>query len=259
MKEHISVIKIGGNVLNDSRELKQFLNSFKSLPGKKILVHGGGRRATELSRQLGVESTMIDGRRITDAATLEIVTMVYAGLINKNLVSALQALGLDALGVTGADLNLVPAVKRKHPTIDYGYVGDFHIHEINTEKLNWLINNDVVPVFCALTHDQQGSLLNTNADTLAAGIASALSPDHHVSLYYCFEKSGVLLDLENDVHIPELSFDAYQDLKEKKIIADGMIPKLDNAFNALHAGVERVVIGNVTNLSQFEGTKLTDP
>lgn len=258
MKEHVSVIKIGGNVLNDPVEMKHFLEYFKSAAGKKVLIHGGGKKATELARRLGVETRMIDGRRVTDAPALEIVTMVYAGLINKNLVAQLVAMDVESLGLTGADLNLVPAMKRKHPTIDYGYVGDFHIHEINTERLEWMLEGGVVPVCCALTHDQHGSLLNTNADTMAAGIASSLVSIYNVSLYYCFEKKGVLLDLENEVHIPELTFDAYQDLKEKKVISEGMIPKLDNAFNALHAGVSRVVIGNVNGIPDFEGTQLVD-
>ncbi len=256
--EGLTIIKIGGNVLDDPGEMKVFLEKFRMITGKKILVHGGGKRATQLSGQLGIHSTMVDGRRVTDAATLEVVTMVYGGLINKNLVAKLQALDMNALGLTGADLNIIPAMKRKNAKVDFGFVGDFHIHEINTDRLAWLLKNEVVPVFCALTHDQKGSLLNTNADTMAAGIASALAPDFQVSLYYCFEKSGVLLDLENDIPIPELTFDAFQDLKEKKIIAAGMIPKLENAFNALHAGVKQVIIGNVAGISTGEGTKLTD-
>jgi len=259
MNEPLSVIKIGGNVLDDPRQLKLFLEAFKHLPGRKILVHGGGKRASEISAKLGIRTHMIEGRRITDTATLEVVTMVYAGLINKNLVAQLQALEIDGLGVTGADLNLIPAQKRQHETIDFGFVGDFHIHEINKDRIQWLVAAGVVPVFCALTHDQNGMLLNTNADTMASGIASALTSMYQVSLYFCFEKSGVLLDIQKDIHIPELTYDAFQDLKQKNVIADGMIPKLDNAFNALHAGVSRVVIGNVQNLSQFEGTKLTDP
>lgn len=259
MKEAVTVIKIGGNVLDDEKDLTTFLKLFRNIPGNKVLVHGGGKKATELSKKLGIEAQMIDGRRITDTDSLAVVTMVYGGLINKNLVARLQALDIDALGLTGADLNVIPAMKRVHPEIDFGFVGDFHIHEINDERIGWLLDNGVTPVFCALTHDGKGQLLNTNADTLAAGIATALSSRYEVSLYYCFEKSGVLLDLEKDVHIPELSYDAFQDLKEKKIIAAGMLPKLDNAFNALHGGVRRVVIGNVSNLPEFEGTKLIDP
>lgn len=258
LMEGLTIIKIGGNVLDNPREMKVFLDEFKKITGKKVLVHGGGKRATQLSAKLGIKSTMIDGRRITDAATLEVVTMVYGGLINKNLVAQLQSMNMNALGLTGADLNIIPARKRQNTEIDFGYVGDFHIHEINTKSFTWLLENDVIPVFCALTHDQKGSLLNTNADTMAAGIASALAKNYYVTLYYCFEKSGVLLNLENDIAIPDLSYDAFHDLKEKKIIAAGMLPKLENAFNALHAGVEQVIIGNVNGISSRKGTKLMD-
>jgi acetylglutamate kinase len=256
MKEHVSVIKIGGNVLDDKKELKRFLKQFSAIPGKKVLIHGGGKYATEISHKLGVTPVMIDGRRITDASSLEVVTMVYGGLINRNLVAMLQAMDIDALGVTGADMNLIPARKRQHAEIDYGFVGDFHIHEINAARILWLLENNITPVFCALTHDNEGNMLNTNADTLAAGIATALATHTSVSLYFCFEKPGVLLDLTKEVAVPSLTFDAYIDLREKKIISAGMIPKLDNAFNALHAGVQRVVIGNVDNLPEWEGTKL---
>jgi acetylglutamate kinase len=258
MKNRISIVKIGGNVLDDKKELGLFIKQFNHIPGKKILIHGGGKRATEVSHALGVTPVMVDGRRITDQRSLEVVTMVYGGLINRNLVALLQSIGINALGLTGADLNIIPATKRKHPTIDFGFVGDFHIHEINADRILWLTDAEITPVFCAITHDGAGNLLNTNADTLAAGIATALVPKANVSLYYCFEKKGVLLDLNTDVAIPELTFDAYQDLREKEIINKGMIPKLDNAFNALHAGVSQVIIGNVANLLTQEGTKLIE-
>lgn len=258
MKDHISVIKIGGNVLDDKKDLALFLKQFKQVPGKKILIHGGGKRATDISHALGVTPVMVDGRRITDERSLEVVTMVYGGLINRNLVALLQSMDINALGLTGADLNIIPASKRKHPTIDFGFVGDFHIHEINADRILWLLKAEMTPVFCALTHDGMGNLLNTNADTLAAGIATALVPKANVSLFYCFEKKGVLLDLAIDVPLPELTFDAYLDLREKQIINKGMIPKLDNAFNALHAGVSQVIIGNAANLLTQEGTKLLE-
>ena len=254
--DKLTVVKIGGQVIDNTDDLEPFLNVFKALPGHKLLVHGGGKKATETSKKLGIQPKMIDGRRITDDATLEVVTMVYGGLINKTIVAQLQALDVNAIGLSGADGNLVPAHKRQHPTIDYGFVGDFDPATINAELLVLLVNQNITPVCCALTHDGQGSMLNTNADTLAAGYAQSLAQHYEVELIYCFEKSGVLLDKDDDGSLIEkLSFDRYQELKEEGKIAEGMIPKLDNAFDAFRKGV-KVVIKKAAALHTTIGTEL---
>ena len=237
----LQVVKIGGNILNDESTLAEFIDLFVAMEGHKILVHGGGKEASAIAKSLGVETKMIDGRRITDKEMLRVVTMVYGGLMNKSLVAMLQSKRCNALGLTGADLNLIPAHKRNHPTIDYGYVGDFDISEIKAGRLSELIHSGVTPVFCALTHDQKGSLLNTNADTMAAGVASALSKNFEVSLHLCFEKKGVLEDAEDDDSvISNLTLEKYDTLKSAGNIHSGMIPKLDNGFNALSHGVKQV-------------------
>lgn len=253
----ISVIKIGGNILDSERDLSAFLDQFASLEGHKVLVHGGGKAATRQAEALGVPVMMVDGRRITDKAMIGIAVQVYAGSINKGLVADLQSRNCNALGMTGADLNMIPAWKRKHPTIDFGYVGDFDTDSINGSLLKEIINLDVVPVFCALTHDGNGNLLNTNADTIASGLAVALSKFYQTSLYFGFEKDGVLSDPSNDDSVIErLDYDLYQNLKENHSIHDGMIPKLDNAFNALKSGVDKIRIGHALKLSDFNGTEL---
>lgn len=254
--DKLTVVKIGGQVIDDPFKLDTVLRQFVALEGKKLLVHGGGKKASEISKRLGIEPHLIEGRRVTDEKTLEVVTMVYGGLVNKNIVARLQALKHNALGLSGADGNIIPAHKRIHETIDYGFVGDFEVEDINSALLQNLLDSGITPVFCALTHDQKGNMLNTNADTLASGIAVSLHSHFEVSLIYCFEKAGVLLDVEDQSSlVPELSWQYYLQLKEEGIIIDGMIPKLDNAFNALHSGI-KVVIKDALNLNNENGTTL---
>ncbi len=254
--DKLTVIKIGGQVIDNYSELNAFLNLFRGLEGYKILVHGGGKKASAISKKLGIRPKMVDGRRITDAETLEVVTMVYGGLVNKNIVAGLQALGVNAIGLSGADANLIPAQKRVHPTIDFGFVGDFEVGNINTQFLKSIISQGVTPVCCALTHDGQGSMLNTNADTLAAGLAQSLTEHYNAELIYCFEKSGVLMDVNNeDSIIQKLSFQHYESLKAEGKVADGMIPKLDNAFKTFQTGVA-VTIKNALKLNEPLGTRL---
>lgn len=244
---NISIIKIGGNVIDYPEKLDEFLYLFSRFPGKKILVHGGGILASKFGESMGVMPEMIDGRRITDKDTLDIVTMVYAGLINKQIVAKLQKLRQNALGMTGADGNLIRSKKRPVKTIDYGFVGD--IKEINTDLVNTLLCEDIIPVVCAITHDKKGQLLNTNADSISSELAVALSGRHKVNLYYCFNKAGVLIDEKNDDSIvPLINEDIYAELKKEDVIHSGMIPKLDNAFSALNKGVNHVWIGKAENL-----------
>ncbi|SNS27983.1 N-acetylglutamate kinase [Belliella buryatensis] len=244
---NISIIKIGGNVIDYPEKLEEFLFLFSRFPGKKILVHGGGVLASKFGESLGVMPEMIDGRRITDKDTLDIVTMVYAGLINKQIVAKLQKLKQNALGMTGADGNLIQSKKRPVKKIDYGFVGD--IKAVNTDLLEILLDNDIIPVISAITHDKKGQLLNTNADGIASEMAVALSGKHKVNLYYCFNKAGVLIDEKNDDSIvPLINEDIYQELKQEQVIHSGMIPKLDNAFSALKKGVNLVWIGKAENL-----------
>src|SRR5579872_2956535 len=247
MTMQLSIIKIGGNIIDDDVKLNGFLDSFAAVPGKKILVHGGGKLATKVAEGLGIKQQLVDGRRITDAETLKVVTMVYAGTINKNIVARLQSRGCNAIGLTGADGNSILSHKRIHPTIDYGFVGD--VDAVNTNLLTHLLLLDNILVFAPITHDGKGTLLNTNADTIAQELARALSADFAVSLIYSFEKSGVLLDAEDETSvIARLTAADYEDLKSRKVIFAGMIPKLDNAFAAMRSGVERVIIGRAEEL-----------
>jgi len=248
--EQLLVIKIGGNIIDNEEKLSLFLREFASVPGKKILVHGGGKLATKLADQLGIPQQLVDGRRITDEETLKIVTMVYAGYINKNLVAALQKLRLDAIGISGADGNSIRAHKRIHTTIDYGYVGD--IDTINDSFLINLLEKNITIVIAPITHDGNGQLLNTNADTIAQEVAKALSKTYQVQLVYSFEKNGVLLNVddENSV-IKEINSTSYRKLKEEQAIFAGMIPKLDNAFTALKSGVNKVIIGKAEELKNL--------
>ncbi len=242
MKQKLKIIKIGGNLINDNSALTSFLSDFSKIKGLKILVHGGGKKATEMSKALGLKSEMIGGRRITDKANLEIVTMVYAGLLNKNIIAQLQQKNCNAVGLSGADANTIVAHKRMVKDVDYGFAGD--IDGVNGKMIKIFLDNDLVPVFCAITHDKKGQLLNTNADTIVAEVAKGLSSAYEVELIYCFEKSGVLLHVDNEDSVIEtLNTDSYQDLKQEGIIADGMLPKLDNCFNALKNGVSKVIIG----------------
>lgn len=241
--ETLHIFKIGGNVIDDQLLLEQFLADFGSVLGPKILIHGGGKKATTLAETLGIPQTMVDGRRITDAATLDVAVMVYAGLINKKIVARLQAIGCCAGGFSGADLNLVKANRRNHPEIDYGYVGDIPENGVNRRALAQLLEANRIPVFCAITHDGEGNLLNTNADTMAAQIAVAMARDYDVKLIYCFEKNGVLTDISReDSVLAVIDPERYEQLKADLTIAAGMIPKLDNAFNALENGVKQVRI-----------------
>lgn len=246
-KNTLRVVKIGGNILDDPNRLNDFLRDFATLPSPKILVHGGGKMATQLAEQLGIAQTMIDGRRVTDADTLRIAVMVYAGWVNKQLVAKLQALGCSTLGICGADGDLLRAHKRQHIGIDYGFVGD--IDTLNTALIDRWLGQGLTPVVAPISHDGQGQLLNTNADTIAQEIAQALCPAFPVELIFGFEKPGVLRHLENPgSRIPSLAYEEYQALRAAGIITAGMIPKLDNAFAALKKGVRKVVIGQAEHL-----------
>ncbi len=254
--EKLTIIKVGGKIVEEENTLKQLLERFSKIEGKKVLVHGGGRSATALATKLGIESKMVDGRRITDAETLKVVTMVYAGLVNKNIVANLQSLGLNALGLTGADMNYMRSDKRPVKTVDYGFVGD--VKEVNASLLADLISKDVVPVLAPLTHDKKGNLLNTNADTIAGEAAKALAKYFDVTLTYCFEKKGVLRDEnDDDSVIAEINPQLFQEYVEKGIIQGGMIPKLENSFAAINAGVAKVVITKADELGNDSGTVIT--
>ncbi|MBN8781445.1 MAG: acetylglutamate kinase [Sphingobacteriales bacterium SCN 48-20] len=248
--DKLYIIKIGGNIIDDEQKLAAFLEDFSNIDGRKILVHGGGKLATRMADTLGIQQQMIDGRRITDAETLRIVTMVYAGYINKNIVAKLQSFNCNAMGLCGADGDAILAHKRKHPVVDYGFVGD--VDAINTDLADMLLSRNIALVFAPITHDQQGQLLNTNADTIAQELAKGLSTLYEVSLVYSFEKSGVLLNADDDsTVIPSINPDYYQQLKAQKKIFAGMLPKLDNAFTALNSGVSRVIIGKAEQLHQL--------
>lgn len=254
MKTKLHIIKVGGHLVNDAVALEDTLRAFTHLEGAKLLVHGGGRHATELATKLGVSPKMVDGRRITDEAMLEVAVMSYAGLSNKKIVAQLQELGVNAVGLSGADGNCIQAIKRPVGKIDYGFAGDItHIH---TELISALTKQDFVPVFCAVTHDKNGQLLNTNADTIAAQVAIAMSATHEVSLFYCFEHAGVLKDLNkpNDV-IEELDGEKTQAFIEQGVIHQGMVPKLTNGFDALENGVKEVIISNSTSLKNQNAPK----
>lgn len=247
MKNKLSIVKIGGNVIEDKSELSKFLQLFSELEGPKILVHGGGKLATELGNKLGVEARMVNGRRITDAQSLEIITMVYGGLANKNIVAGLQARNCNAIGLSGADANTIKAHKRPVNEIDFGFVGD--VESVNSNTIENLLKIGFTPVFCAITHDGNGQLFNTNADTIASEIAIGMSGIYSTTLYYCFEKKGVLSDVSEDNSvIKNIDSDSYQDLLQKKIIADGMLPKLENCFHALEKNVTKVCIGDISML-----------
>ncbi|AUC84556.1 acetylglutamate kinase [Polaribacter sp. ALD11] len=243
--EKLSIIKIGGKIIEDETSLHAFLKLFSNLEGKKILVHGGGKRATYIASKLGVESKMIAGRRITDKETLDVITMVYGGLVNKNIVAKLQALQINAIGLTGADINSVKSERRPVKEVDFGFVGD--VKQVNSNGIDKLMKADFTPVFCAITHDGNGQLLNTNADTIASTIAVGMSEIYETSIYYCFELNGVLRDFNvKDSVVKVINSKTYKELLDAKIITDGMIPKIDNCFDALNNGVSRVHIGNTS-------------
>jgi acetylglutamate kinase len=246
----LHIIKIGGNIIDDETKLSSFLNDFAAVPDKKILVHGGGKLATKLAESMHIPQQMVDGRRITDAETLKIVTMVYAGYINKNIVAQLQAHNCNAIGLSGADGNAILAHKRKKGNIDYGFAGD--VDAINTSLFSNLLNQGHAIVVAPITHDKNGQLLNTNADTIAQELARSLSKLYAVQLIYSFEKSGVLLDTNDDnTVIASINPAYYAQLKSEQKIFAGMIPKLDNAFTALQQGVKKVIIGKAEQLPQL--------
>lgn len=248
--ESLHVIKIGGNIVDDPALLTRCLEAFATIKGHAILVHGGGKLATSLANDMGVKQTMIEGRRVTDAATLKIVTMVYAGAINKNIVAQLQAIGVNAIGLTGTDGNLIQAHKRIHDNIDYGFVGD--VDSVNMDLIITLLSSQMKLVIAPITHDGQGQLLNTNADTIAQSIAVAMATQYNVHLIYGFEKEGVLLDMNNpNSVIAKMDQSSYIKLKADKVIFEGMVPKIDNAYLALAGGVQSVVIGKAEKMDKL--------
>jgi acetylglutamate kinase len=253
--DRLTIIKVGGKVVEEKESLGALLDQFYKISGNKILVHGGGRAATDMAGKLGLETKMVDGRRITDEAMLEVVTMVYGGLVNKKIVAGLQARGCNAFGITGADLDLIRAHKRPVGEIDYGYVGD--VDEVNTNELKLLINENAIPVIAPLTHDGKGNLLNTNADTIASELAIELSRTFNVYLFYCFEKRGVLINPDDESSIIyDLDTTLFKQYQDEGIINAGMIPKLDNGFKAKRNGVKEVLITNPENIATGRGTRL---
>lgn len=250
MNNTITIIKVGGNIIDDDAKLNAFLSSFARINGKKILVHGGGKLATKLAADLSIPQQMVDGRRITDADTLRVVTMVYAGLINKQIVARLNAQECRSIGICGADANCIRSHKRKHPSIDFGFVGD--VDNVDAAALHSFLDNGLTVVMAPITQDENGQLLNTNADTIAQEIAKGLAKTASVDLIYSFEKKGVLSNVEDENSvIPAMNLRLYEQLKAEKAIFAGMIPKLDNAFEAISSGVSRVIIGDATSLNDI--------
>lgn len=255
MKKKITVIKVGGKIVEESESLQSLLDRFAAIEGHKVLIHGGGRSATRIAGKLGIESRMVDGRRITDAATLEVVTMVYGGLVNKNIVAGLQARGINALGLTGADCNVLRAHKRQATEVDWGFVGD--VDSADGAMLAKLIDEGIVPIMAPLTHDGKGNLLNTNADTIASETAKALAPYFDVTLTYCFEHPGVMRrpdDATSLIHL--IDSNSYRELLADGTVSGGMIPKIDNAFAALAGGVSRVIITKADAIDGQSGTHI---
>ena len=238
----LKIIKIGGNIIDDEKALASFIRQFAQLEGPKILVHGGGKLATQMAEKMNIPVQMNEGRRITDSDTLDIITMVYAGKINKNIVAQLQANNCNAIGFTGADGNTIVSDKRPSQPIDYGFAGD--IKQVNTDTLKLLLSNNIIPVFCAITHNEKGQLLNTNADTIASELAIGFAKHVTTDLYYCFEKNGVLKDLSDDNSVVKnINNKTYKTLVDDGIIADGMLPKLNNCFHAINNHVHKVCLG----------------
>ena len=253
--EKLTLIKVGGKIVEEPDTLQQLLRDFSSIEGHKVLVHGGGRSATKIASQLGIESQMVNGRCITDAEMLKVVTMVYGGLVNKNIIAGLQSLQVNALGLTGADMNIMRSDKRPVKDVDYGFVGD--VKEVNADVLASLIQQGIVPVLAPLTHDKQGHMLNTNADTIAGEAAKALAKYFDVTLMFCFEKKGVLLNEDDDESvIPEIDRASFQKYVAEGIIQGGMIPKLENAFQAIDAGVKEVIITQASEIHKHTGTRV---
>lgn len=255
MKEKITIIKVGGKIVEEEATLAALLDRFAAIEGRKVLIHGGGRSATRIAERLGIESRMVDGRRITDEATLQVVTMVYGGLVNKNIVAGLQARGVNALGLTGADCNIIKAHKRPAGKVDYGFVGD--VENADGDMLSKLIEQGITPIIAPLTHDGKGSILNTNADTMAAETAKALAGLYDVTLIYCFELPGVMRNPDDDSSIiPSITAESYRTLLDEGVISGGMIPKMENAFNAIGNGVSKVIITRADAIDGTEGTHI---
>ena len=253
MKEKLTIIKVGGKIVEETDTLNRLLSDFSAVPGYKLLVHGGGRSATRIAAQLGIESRMVNGRRITDAETLKVVTMVYGGLVSKNIVAGLQGKGVNAVGLTGADMGVIRSDKRPVKDVDYGFVGD--VKEVRADVLVQLIRQGIVPVMAPLTYDGAGGLLNTNADTIAGETAKALSEAFDVTLMYCFEKKGVLRDEnDDDSVIPVITPDLFRQYVDEGVIQGGMIPKLENSFSAVEAGVIQVIITSASAIDGKSGT-----
>jgi acetylglutamate kinase len=257
MKHPLTIVKVGGAVVEDEARLSRLLADFSAIEGRKVLVHGGGRRATAVASSLGIESKMVGGRRITDSQMLEVVTMVYGGLVNKNIVARLQACGIDALGLTGADIDVIRSHKRPVKDVDYGFVGD--VERVDGGKLSQLIEAGITPVMAPLTHDGQGNMLNTNADTIAAETAKALAGQYDVTLIFSFEKKGVLARPDDDDSlIPVITRADYMRYAADGTVSGGMLPKLENAFNAISAGVSRVNITLATAIDGRHGTMIVE-
>lgn len=251
MKNKLNIVKVGGFIFEDEHRLESFISNFSKITGNKILVHGGGKMATNFSKKLGIVPQMIKGRRVTDKETLDVVVMTYAGLLNKKLVSKLQKLSCNAIGLSGADANLIKAKKRNIENVNYGYVGD--ITHVEKNILQKMINSNLCPVICSLTHDGNGQILNTNADTIAAELSIALADLYDVSLKFCSEMPGVLEKRGNyDSLIRTINLKSYRELLQKNIISDGMIPKLENCFDALNNGVDKVFVGGIDLLNSEE-------
>jgi len=263
--ESLYIIKVGGAVVEDEAQLRQLLSDFRNIEGRKILVHGGGRRATAIAAKLGIETKMVNGRRVTDAEMLEVVTMVYGGLVNKTIVARLQALGIDAAGLTGADMDCIRSHRRppvsisgQEGALDYGFVGD--VDSVSSAKIAHFIEAGITPVVAPLTHNGQGQMLNTNADTIAAEVAKGMAAEgYDVTLVYCFEKAGVLANADDETSvIPLISSDSFRQLVADGTISGGMLPKIENALAATHAGVSRVLITHSTDLTASHGTRIVE-
>lgn len=257
MKSKLKIFKIGGSIIDHESDLMEFVRLFSEISGPKILVHGGGKGASEMMKNLGIAPRMVNGRRITDAVTLDIVTMFYAGKTNKQIVASLQSRGVNALGLSGADGNVIQATKRVVREVDYGFVGDLSEASVDATLIQQFLVLGLTPIFCPINHDGHGQLLNTNADTIAASVAKALSRQYAVELHFCFEKRGVLADINDDNSvITNITLTDYSELKESGIIADGMLPKLENAFDALQFGVDKVIIEHALHINEELKTTL---
>lgn len=256
MKQQITIVKVGGKIVENPETLNQLLHDFSALPGKKVLVHGGGRTATDMASRLGIETLMVEGRRITDADMLRVVTMVYAGLVNKNVVARLQGCGVNALGLTGADMDVIRSHRRPLKNgIDYGFVGD--VDHVDGERLSMLVEAGITPVMAPLTHNGQGDMLNTNADTIAAETAKALAAHYDVTLVYCFEHAGVLTNPDDEESvIPLITREKFEHLKADGTVSGGMLPKIENSLAAVEAGVKRVVITKANKIGTNQGTSI---